>query len=435
MTLTKTPSPQSTSHIAHDCDVLIVGGGPAGLSLSIALSQAGLTSIVLDQQPASVLANPPEDGREIALTHPSVETLLQLGSWQELQPHEKGQIREAHVHDGPVAGAPGMLLDAEQSDVPVLGKIVPNHALRRTAWHIASRAEGVRILDAAKVQQVSANAHSATVDYVREGEPSARLSAPLVVAADSRFSAARRQLGVGAQMTDFGRTVIVCRMFTEHSHNDIAHECFGYDRTLAVLPVQDDPQTGRHMCSMVVTADSAEATELMALAPEAFTAKIQTQFDQRLGAMELAGERHSYPLVATWAQRLSGHRFALIGDAAIGMHPVTAHGYNLGLSSVSRLSKALAQARSHGVDLGDAAMLADYAFAHQRHAWPIFQGTNTVVRLFTDARPLPRVLRQIVLRGADHFPPIKAAIVHQLTGRWQRPRFGLRRTPAQLPGR
>ena len=417
MTSTDLLSAPATQATATDCDVLIVGGGPAGLSLSIALSQAGFSSIVLEQQSAATLAAPPEDGREIALTHPSVELLKTLGSWAELATHEIGRIREAHVHDGPVRGTAGMSLDALGSGEEHLGWIVPNHALRRSAHAIAARNPHVQILDNAKVLGVSTSKHCATVEYQRADQPKATLRAPLVVAADSRFSATRRQLGVGAQMTDFGRTVIVCRMQHERPHEDIAHECFGYERTLAVLPLQDDPLTGAHLCSAVVTADSAEALELMSLSPEAFTAKVQSQFDGRLGAMQLVGERHAYPLVAVYAHRFAGHRFALLGDAAVGMHPVTAHGYNLGLASVRELSEALQRARELKQDIAHPAHLQRFAQTHHRHAWPIFQGTNTVVRLFTNPKPLPRLLRQLVLKGANVLPPVKAAIVQQLTGR------------------
>lgn len=402
---------------AHDCDVLIVGGGPAGLSLSAALSQAGFSSIVLEQQSADTLARPADDGREIALTHPSVQLLTQLGSWQLLQPHETGRIREAQVHDGPLRALAGMQLDSHGSGVSHLGAIVPNSALRRTAWAVAAGSAHVRILDEARVLHAGTSRHGAQVELTRGGDPAAQtLHAPLVVAADSRFSATRRQLGVGARMTDFGRTVIVCRMLHARPHGDIAHECFGYERTLAILPLPDDPGTGAHLCSAVVTAGTADATALMALSAEAFAATVQQQFDGRLGDMVLHGERHAYPLVAVYADRFAGHRFALVGDAAVGMHPVTAHGFNLGLSSVAGLTQTLRNARDAGQDIGSATSLRPHALAHHRHAWPVFQGTQAVVRLFTDARPLPRMLRRIVLGGADRLPPLKAAIVRQLTG-------------------
>lgn len=422
-----------------DCDVLIVGAGPAGLSLAISLAQAGFTATVVEQQAEATLAAPAPDGREIALTHPSRATLQRLGSWAELADGEVGAICEAQVHDGPLGQHSALQLDARATQgagpaPEALGFIVPNHALRRSAYAVAARTPGVRILSNAQVTRVATLSTHAELDYVPSSalspsgsaaagsQPTQRLRAPLLVAADSRFSATRRQLGIGAQMTDFGRTVIVCRMRHAQPHGNVAHECFGYERTLAVLPLPDAPE-GHPLCSVVVTAGSADAAVLMALSAHDFAAQVQAQFDQRLGAMELVGERYAYPLVAVYAQHFADHRCALLGDAAVGMHPVTAHGYNLGLAGVERLTAALVDARQRGHDIGNPAALSRYAREHHRHAWPIYQGTNAIVRLYTDARPVPRLLRQLVLQGARRLPPLQAAIVGQLTGKppaWMR---------------
>ena len=402
-------------------DVLIVGAGPAGLSLAISLAHAGLQATVLELQGEAQLASPAPDGREIALTHPSVQTLQRLGTWARLQDHEIGSIRDALVHDGPVGARSTLDIVAEGSGADYLGRIVPNFALRRTAWEVASSTEGVTIITGARVTQVTTTDTHAEVHYTQDDNgvrvDAAPLKAPLVVAADSRFSGVRRMLGVGTQMTDFGRSVIVCRLSTTVSHDDKAHECFGYDRTLAILPVQPDPATGELLCSAVVTTDSADAQQLMQLSPEDFAAHVQNHFQSRLGDMQLVGERHIYPLVATYAHRFSGERFALLGDAAVGMHPVTAHGFNLGLSGVERLTACIVSAHGAGQGWGKAAVLAPYAQGHHRHAWPIFQGTNTVVKLFTDARPVPRLVRTAIIEASRRIPPIKAAIVAQLTGR------------------
>ncbi len=411
----------------HQSDVLIVGAGPAGLSLAISLAQAGFTATVVEQQPEAALAQPAPDGREIALTHPSVATLQRLGTWAGLAPHEVGTIREAQVHDGPLGQRSALQLGTQGTGLPALGFIVPNHALRRTAYAVAARTAGVRIVTGAQVVRVATASTHAELEYRPQAStvapadapaaPHQRLRAPLLVAADSRFSATRRQLGIGARTTDFGRTVIVCRMRHAQPHGGVAHECFGYERTLAVLPLPNDPQEGHALCSVVVTAGTADAAALMAQSPQAFAATVQAQLGDRLGPLQLEGERYAYPLVAVYAQRFADHRCALLGDAAVGMHPVTAHGYNLGLAGVERLTAAVVTARNQGHDIGDAGALAAYARAHHRHAWPMYEGTNAIVRLYTDTRPVPRLLRQLVLQGARRLPPLQAAIVGQLTGK------------------
>lgn len=442
-------SSTSSSH----SDVLIVGAGPAGLSLAIALAQAGLTATVVEQQAAAVLADPAPDGREIALTHPSRATLQKLGTWALLAPHETGAIHEAQVHDGPLGQRGALQLDARHGGHEALGFIAPNHALRRTAYAVAARMPGVRIVAGAQVTRVSTLATQAQLEYRQladagadgPAQPPQRLQAPLLVAADSRFSATRRQLGIGARMADFGRTVIVCRMRHAQPHGGVAHECFGYERTLAILPLPDAPADAScavdapgnpHLCSVVVTTGAADAATLLALPRDAFAAQVQAQFQDRLGPMQLDGERHAYPLVAVYADRFAAHRCALLGDAAVGMHPVTAHGYNLGLAGVERLAAAVQAARSQGRDIGDSGVLAAYARAHHHHAWPIYEGTNAIVRLYTDARPLPRLLRQLVLQGARRLPPLQAAIVGQLTGKppgWMRAVAPAHSTSLQKP--
>ena len=144
-------------------DVLIVGAGPAGLSLAISLAKDGFTATVVEQQADTALAQHAPDGREIALTHPSRATLQRLGSWAHLAGHEVGRIAEAQVHDGPLGRHSALQLNAASgaqggtSAAPTgaLGFIVPNHALRRTAHTVAAHVPGVRLLTSTQVTRVA----------------------------------------------------------------------------------------------------------------------------------------------------------------------------------------------------------------------------------------------------------------------------------------
>jgi len=391
-------------------DVLILGAGPAGLALAIALADAGFTAAVLDAQAREALAEPAEDGRDIALTHSSVATLRTLGLWQRLLPEEIGCIREARVFDGDRQGS-ALSFSSRGNGTGVLGWIVPNHALRRASFAAAAERPGVRLIDRAKVLCIGTEPNHVQLDFETSPGAPQKLRSRLFVAADSRFSWSRKQLGIGADMHDFGRVMIVCRMQHALPHDDVAYECFGYERTLAVLPAVGN------VSSVVVTADAPAARQLLALPESEFATLVERQFRSRLGSMRLVGQRFPYPLVAVYARRFVAERGALVGDAAVGMHPVTAHGYNLGLQSVASLVHALCAARAAGQDIGAAEVLAGYERAHRRDAAPIYRGTNAVARLYASTGAPQRLARQLILRGAQHLPPLKAAITARLTGR------------------
>jgi ubiquinone biosynthesis UbiH/UbiF/VisC/COQ6 family hydroxylase len=391
-------------------DVLIVGAGPAGLALAIALAQAGIASTVLEQASLASLADPPEDGRDIALTHRARHILESLGVWQHLPAAEIAPLRQAHVTDGT---SPWVLpFSAASEGHEALGWLVPNHRIRAACHALASQSPAVCLQGDKRAVAFGRDVDSAWVDTSSpDGSCITRHRARLVVAADSRFSSLRRLAAIGARLLDFGRTAIVCRMAHERDHVGIAHERFRYGNTLAMLPM-----AGRQS-SAVLTVRSDEALAWLSLSEEAFASRLARQFAERLGAMQVAGQRHAYPLVATYAHRFADRRFALVGDAAVGMHPVTAHGYNFGLYGIERLAAALKASRETGRDLGEAAVLESWAAEHRRLTLPVYLGTNAIVRLFTDDRASARVARAALLRVASGIGPLKSAIARQLTGR------------------
>ena len=388
--------------------MLIVGAGPAGLALACALSDIGLSVALFEQSPRAALDAPQEDGRDIALTHRARRVMDALGLWQHIPPEVVAPLREARVRNGD-SPATLHLPGAAGASAP-LGWLVPNHWIRAAALAAAASRARVRLHCEARVCALRQDGSAAQLTLA-DGRT---FSAPLVVAADSRFSQTRRLAGIGASMHDFGRSVVVGRVAHEQAHHGIAWECFRYGNTLALLPMNGGQS------SVVVTVASDQAPAWLALSDEDFAARITAQSGGLLGATRAVGARHHYPLVGVYAHRFSALRFALIGDAAVGMHPVTAHGWNFGLYGVEVLARELKAARMAGQDVGAPAALQAFEREHRRTTLPIYLGTNAVVSLFTDDRAMPRMARQAVLAVAEHLPPfnglIKSAITRQLTG-------------------
>ncbi|MHA1563805.1 MAG: 5-demethoxyubiquinol-8 5-hydroxylase UbiM [Alphaproteobacteria bacterium] len=395
--------PKQAEGQTEEFDLIVVGAGPAGLSFVRALEGCGLNIAIVEQHPRSVLADPPIDGRDIALTWRSERILRDLGIWQQIPTEAVSLIRHAKVINGSSSYA--LHFDHRDTSKDYLGPMVPNNEIRRAAFAAVEGTGGVELIDGCRVVGSGADLREAwaTLDNGR------RLVAPLLVAADSRFSDTRRRFGIGARTRDFGRSSIVCRMDHDESHNDTAFECFHYDRTLAVLPL-----AGRQS-SVVITLPTSGAAVVMAMDEETFNRDIAGRFALRLGAMRLVGERHIYPLVAVYADRFYGRRFALIGDAAVGMHPVTAHGFNLGLRGAAKLASEIRAAHTRGTDIGAAAGLRRYHVAHDRSARPLYLGTNMLVGLYTDDRPPARVARNALLHLGNLLHPARRAIMRQLT--------------------
>ena len=128
--------------------------------------------------------------------------------------------------------------------------------------------------------------------------------------------------------------------------------------------------------------------------------------------------------------RFVAQRFALIGDAAVGMHPVTAHGFNLGLSGADILARQIRKALRHGRDIGADSVLASYQTRHMLDTRPLFHGTNSVVGLFTNDSFPATLLRKAVLHLSNHLPPVKWAIRNKLTSKGGLPSLPL---PPGLP--
>ena len=389
-------------------DILVVGAGPAGLSFAAELAGSGLKITLIEKSPLEILQNPPYDGREIALTHLSREIMQRLGMWDLIPKDEIYPLRDAKVLNGQSDYQLHFPQPTQARGEPAdcLGYLISNHNIRKAAYEVVSKLDNVTILTGTGVKEVKTSEDEAQV-ILENGEV---LSGRLLLAADSRFSQTRRQLGISSDMHDYSRTMFVCRMKHTLSNQHTAYECFHYGRTIALLPLEE------HLTNTVITVDSDKADTIKKMSPEELAASVKEQLKGRLGDMELVSTIHNYPLVGMIAQRFYGKRSALIGDAAVGMHPVTAHGFNLGLSSADLLAKLVLEAEQRGQDISATSLLEKYSTKHMLHAQPIYHGTNMLLKLFTNETAPAKILRGLVLRASNNFPPLKKLITKQLTG-------------------
>jgi ubiquinone biosynthesis UbiH/UbiF/VisC/COQ6 family hydroxylase len=377
-------------------DIAIVGAGPAGLSVARAMAGSGFSVVLLEGQARDRLAEPAADGREIALTRASIDVLRGWGVMERIDPAEVAPLREARAMNGGSALALRFAPGAGQT----LGCFVPNHLIRRALFAAVAEMAEVSVMDGVRVAGVVAGEAGSVVRLADGREVGARL----VVAADTRFSELRRAQGIGAQMVDFGKTMMVCRMTHAVPHEGVATEWFGHGITVANLPLNGD-------CSgIVVTVPGHEAERLRGMDDAAYAAEIGARYGDRLGPMTVVGPRTGYPLVAVFANRFVGPRLVLAGDAAVGMHPVTAHGFNFGLAGAVRLGEVL----RGGGEPGAAGRLLRFERGHRAATFPLWAATNAIARLYTDDRGPARLVRGALLAAAVAAGPVRRAIAGRL---------------------
>jgi len=384
-------------------DIIIIGAGPAGLSFARDMAETGLNIALIEKQPESTLADPPYDGREIALTHLSYKIMNDLGIWNLIPNENVSLIKTAKVLNGKSPYA--LSFDHKEAGEDNLGFMVSNNQIRKAAYESLAKFKNVKILNEEEVATLGTDDEKGWVE-LKDGE---NLEAPLIIAADSRFSATRRMMGISTSMLDFGRTCVVCTMSAELPHDDTAYECFHFDRTLAVLPLNNN------QVSVVITLNSEESADLLAMSEEDFAADIERRINGQFGTMKLTSELFPYPLVATFAKIFHANRFAVIGDAAVGMHPVTAHGFNLGLRGAHTLAKELKTALQNGGDFSAQSVLERYTRIHIRAARPLYHATNVLVKLYTKDTPAAKLARRALLRLGNRIKPAKRLIMNQLT--------------------
>lgn len=398
---------------AQRYDVVIAGGGLAGLSLAAALGQGGLAVAVVDQAtPAASLAEP-FDGRSSAIARGSQQVLAGLGIW----PHaaaEAQPILDIRVSDGRPGAAPSPFFlhygEAELGEGP-MGYIVENRMLRRALHARLEALPGVTLLAPATVAAVEREAGGARA-LLADGRT---LSAALVVAAEGKNSRLRQAAGIRVTRWSYRQVGLVATLAHARPHGGTAHEHFLPAGPFAVLPMTDAPD-GTHRSSLVWTEQPALARALLTLDDEAFGTAMERRFGLSLGPLRPIGGRWSYPLELLLAERFAAPRLALLGEAAHAIHPIAGQGLNLGLRDVAALAECLVDAARLGLDPGEATALARYERWRRFDTLVLAGVTDGLTRLFANDSPPLRAARDLGLAAVNRLPPLKRLFMRHAMG-------------------
>ncbi|MGC2947681.1 UbiH/UbiF family hydroxylase [Burkholderia ambifaria] len=391
--------PAMTAH--HTFDVAVVGGGLVGKTAALALTQSGYKTALLAQPAAPRPADLAFDTRIYALSSSSQALLERLRVWQAL---DHGRL--APVYDMRVYGDAHAELhfSAYQASVPQLAWIAESSLIETSldaalrfqpnlTWFDA-RAQGFDVRDDAAVLTLSS------------GQV---LEADLVVGADGAHSWVRSQMGARIERRDYRQTGVVANFKASLPHRETASQWFRDGEIIALLPLPDG-----HV-SLVWSAHTAHADELLALDPAQLAAEVERVSQGQLGTLECVTPAAGFPLALQTVDKLIAPRVALVGDAAHLIHPLAGQGMNLGLRDVAALADAIANKESFR-NLGDTVLLRRYERSRREDIRALMVATDGLQRLFAVPGSFAKAVRNAGMAFVGAQPLVKRWLVSAALG-------------------
>ncbi|HEV2039860.1 MAG TPA: FAD-dependent monooxygenase [Casimicrobiaceae bacterium] len=375
-------------------DLVIVGAGPVGATLALALADSDLDVVTLDARPAGSIAR---SDRSLALSHGSRLIFERLDVWSEVAA-TPGAVTPITAIDISQRGGFGRArLHARDHGVDALGYVVSYRALQRALDAALARA-GMSIEHGVGVTRVSATAASAQVVGERDGaavEWSARLAAVADGGGDVVAYIARRR-------HDYRQVALVAKIWSSEPHGGLAFERFMDQGPMALLP------EGDHY-GLVWTTTPANASTLVELSEQSFLEALAQRFGPCAGPWTRVADRRTFPLTLEFATRVAAERTVLLGNAAQALHPVAGQGFNLGVRDAYELAQELLAIsvvtdRDH---FGAPRFLAEYSRRRAADRWTGIAFTHGLLGIFGTDVSLLRWPRGLALTLLDALPGVK----------------------------
>ena len=381
-------------------DVVIVGGGLAGLSLACALRDTRLEIALVESRVP--VPSPGWDARVYAITPANADFLQAIGAWKHLDAD-----RIATIHAMKIRGDGGAQLDfsAYDSGVSELGWILESSLMACELWENVKRQSNLALLCPATPHAIQMNEEAAVLT-LSDGQT---LSSRLLVGADGRDSWVRQATGLQAITTDYGEMGLVANFECARPHRGIARQWFRDDGVLAWLPLPGN------RISMVWSTPIAHAEELLALPTEELCQRVASAGAHELGEFKLITPPAAFPLRLMRVPHTIAPRLALIGDAAHGIHPLSGHGINLGFQDARVLAELLATT-PEWQDIGSERLLRRYQRARREETALMQYTTHTLHWLFREKLPGLKPLRNIGMNLSNALPVLKSLLVRYALG-------------------
>lgn len=328
-------------------DIVISGGGLAGLIAALALGGQGYHVLCVDPQSRDEINAPYSDTRTTALLMPTIELLREWGIYDAIAAHA-APLKCMRILDISGEAPVGRDFKSSELDLDEFGMNVANAPLRRALLEQVDQSANSQIWAGASVRSMTSRSDEAIVEIIASDGKVSFVSAQLVIAADGRNSPLRDGAGIGTRTHAFGQTALTFAVSHPIPHDGVSTEIHQSGGPFTLVPL---PQTEGPPRSSVVWMDDQDAQQRrMALDEAAFEEEIFARSGGEFGPLSLISPRQSWPIITRVAQRLWARRLVLMAEAAHVMPPIGAQGLNTSVADLRTLLTLLDQGLAPGSD-------------------------------------------------------------------------------------
>ena len=391
-----------------DFDIVVIGAGINGQVMSLAAAHAGFSVALIDQNSFIENALREFDGRAYAIAFSSVQMMKNLNLWKKIEdtalPISNIKVSHGTIERGP-ASAILQFNNADIEESP-MAQMLEDRFLRQCLSQEIKKNALIDLIEHRKINEISNlnKQKQLTLDN------SSKVQASLIVASDGVNSPTAKAFGIRKAGWKYKQRGLVCAVDHEYPSDNTAYQYFLPEGPLAILPIKNNT------ASIVWTESIQNASTISEMDDKEYLSILQTRFGDFLGKLKLTGKRLSFPLKLSISEKYVSDKFAVIGDAAHGYHPIAGQGLNAGLRDIAALVDVISCARERGEDFSSINILNRYQKWRRFDNQTLGFATDNLNKIFSSYDPLFSSLKNLGMKMIDKSNRAKSVFMRQAAG-------------------
>ena len=392
----------------RDFDIVVIGAGINGQIMSLAAAHAGFTVALIDQNSFTENALREFDGRAYAMAFSSVQMMKNLNLWKKIEdtalPISNIKVSHGTIGRGP-ASAILQFNNADIEESP-MAQMLEDRFLRQCLGQEIKENTLIELIEQRKINEISNlnKQKQLTLDN------SSKLQASLIVASDGINSPTAKAFGIRKTGWKYKQRGLVCAIDHEYPSDNTAYQYFLPEGPLAILPIKNNT------ASIVWTESIKNASTISEMDDEEYLSVLKNRFGDFLGKLKLTGKRLSFPLKLSISEKYVSDKFAVIGDAAHGYHPIAGQGLNAGFRDIAALVDVISCARERGEDFSSINILNRYQEWRRFDNQTLGFATDNLNKIFSSYDPLFGSLKNLGMKMIDKSNRAKRVFMRQAAG-------------------